>query len=163
MNARIRAAEPTDAAAVAALVTAAGYPARLDGVARMLTGRDNALFPAVVAERKGAVVGVLVVCCRPSLTRQGWIGTIAELVVEPAQRREEIGEALLHYAKGLAVERGLASLECAVPGAHEPGGGSFLLERGFEEADARTYRWAALESKHPRLPASRPGRRLAPA
>ena len=153
MSPRIRAADTADAPAMVALVTAAGYPATPDAVARMLAVRDDRLFPSVVAEVDGVVVGVLVVCCRPSLIRQGWIGTITELVVKPAQRRAEIGEALLHYAKGLAVERGLACLECAVPGVHETVGGAFLLERGFEGADARTYRWAVLESKYPRLPA----------
>ena len=67
------------------------------------------------------------------------------------------------YAKGLAVERGLARLECVVPGAHEAEGGRFVLERGFEEADVVTYRWSVLESKHPRLPAMRGAGRPVPA
>ena len=163
MNARIRPATTADASALAALIAATGYPAAEDGVARILAPRDAAMFPAVVAEVDASVVGLLVVCCRPSLVLQGWIGTITELVVRPAHRRGEIGEALLHYAKGLAVERGLARLECAVPDAHDATGGPFLLERGFEEAEARTYCWAVLESKHPRLPALPRLRRLLPA
>lgn len=158
MNARIRRATPADASAVAGLIESIGYPAPTDAVGRVLAVfADPSTSPAVVAEQDGVVVGLLVVCCRPSLVLQGWIGSITELVVAPACRRAEIGEGLLHYAKGIAVERGLARLECAVPWPHETQGGGFLLERGFEEARAATYRWSVLESKHPRLPAMRGG------
>jgi GNAT superfamily N-acetyltransferase len=163
MNVRIRAATPADAALLVSLISAAGYPVVDDGVLRMLTRRDDGLFPTVVAEQDGAVIGVLVVCCRPSLLLQGWVGTITELLVKAEHRRAEIGEALLHYAKGLAIERGLVRLDCAVPGPHDSPGGRFLLERGFEEAEARTYRWAVLESKHPRLPVRQRVPRLLPA
>ena len=156
MKARIRRATAGDALAVAALIEVVGYPASSDTVGRTLARfEDASMFPAVVAEQDGDVVGLLVLCCRPSLLLQGWIGTISELVVAPAYRRSEIGEALLHYAKGLAVERGLARLECVVPAGHAATGTSFLLERGFEEAEVIPYRWSILESKHPRLPVSR--------
>jgi len=52
----------------------------------------------------------------------------------------------------LAVERGLARLECSVPTTHQPTAEHFLLERGFEIVEATTYRWSVLEGKHPRLP-----------
>ena len=61
---------------------------------------------------------------RPSLTLQGAVGVIQELVVRPAQRRREIGESLLQYAKGLAVERGYVRLECTVPATHQPAASS---------------------------------------
>jgi N-acetylglutamate synthase-like GNAT family acetyltransferase len=164
MKARIRRAIAADASAVASLIEAIGYPASLETVGRTLARLEEApMFPAVVAEQDGTVVGLLVLCCRPSLALQGWIGTVSELVVAPAYRRSEIGEALLHYAKGLAVERGLARLECVVPSAHEAEGGRFVLERGFEEADVVAYRWSVLESKHPRLPAVRGVGRPVPA
>jgi N-acetylglutamate synthase-like GNAT family acetyltransferase len=158
MKARIRRATAGDANGVAALIEVLGYPASRDTIARTLARfEDASLFPAVVAEQDGAVVGLLVVCCRPSLALQGWTGTISELVVAPAHRRAEIGEALLHYAKGLAVERGLARLECSVPGGQTAAAGAFLLDRGFEAAHATTYHWSVLEAKHPRLPAIAPG------
>lgn len=164
MKARVRRATADDARAVAALIEVLGYPAAVDTIGRTLARfEDASMFPAVVAEQDGGVVGLLVLCCRPSLVLQGWTGTISELVVAPAYRRSEIGEALLHYAKGLAVERGLARLECLVPAGHAAGAGSFLLERGFEEAEAVTYRWSILESKHPRLPVSSSGGGSVPA
>jgi N-acetylglutamate synthase-like GNAT family acetyltransferase len=158
MKARIRRATAGDADGVAALIEVLGYPASRDTIARTLARfEDVSRFPAVVAEQDGAVVGLLVVCCRPSVALQGWTGTITELVVAPESRGAEIGEALLHYAKGLAVERGLARLECAVPGRQVTAAAGFLLERGFEAAHTTTYRWSVLEAKHPRLPANRPG------
>jgi N-acetylglutamate synthase-like GNAT family acetyltransferase len=164
MKGRIRRATSADAPAVTRLIEALGYPASIDAVGRVLTHvADGAMFPAVVAEHDGGVIALLVVCCRPSLTLQGWVGTVAELVVAEEHRRAAVGEALLHYAKGLAVERGLARLECAVPSAHGAESADFLLERGFEEADALTYRWSALESKHPRLPAGRSSHPAMPA
>jgi N-acetylglutamate synthase-like GNAT family acetyltransferase len=164
MKARIRRATAADAHAVAALIEVLGYPASVDTIGRTLARfEDASMFPAVVAEQDGEVVGLLVVCCRPSLVLQGWTGTVSELVVAPAHRRSEIGAALLHYAKGLAVERGLARLECVIPGAQAAGAGSFLLDRGFEAAEALTYRWSILESKHPRLPVSSNGGGSVPA
>jgi N-acetylglutamate synthase-like GNAT family acetyltransferase len=161
MKARIRRATDADTPAVADLIHAMGYPGSHETIGGTLSRLGEAsTCPAVVAEYEGVVVGLLVLCCRPSLTLQGWIGTVSELVVAPAHRRSEIGEALLHYAKGLAVERGLVRLECSVPGGHDVATGRFLLERGFEEADATVYRWSVLESKHPRLPAA-PGRERA--
>ena len=164
MKARIRRATAADARAVAALIEVLGYPAVVDTIERTLARfEDASMFPAVVAEHDGEVVGLLVVCCRPSLALQGWIGIVSELVVAPAHRRSDIGEALLHYAKGLAVERGLARLECVIPGGLGARTGGFLLERGFEEAETVTYRWSVLESRHPRLPVLSRGTGPAPA
>jgi N-acetylglutamate synthase-like GNAT family acetyltransferase len=108
----------------------------------------------IVAELDGAVCGLLAMSSRPSLALQGEVGVVQELVVRPAQRRREIGESLLQYAKGLAVERGFARLECAVPAIHQPAADRFLLERGFEIAKTTPYHWSVLEGKHPRLPAA---------
>jgi N-acetylglutamate synthase-like GNAT family acetyltransferase len=161
MKARIRRAASADAPAIAQLIESIGYPATAEEVGRTLERAETAsTFPAVVAEQDGAVVGLLMVCCRPSLALQGWIGSVTELMVAPASRRAEIGEGLLHYAKGLAVERGLSRLECEVPLAHGARGGTFLLERGFEAAPAVTYRWSVLETKHPRLPVMEDARKI---
>jgi N-acetylglutamate synthase-like GNAT family acetyltransferase len=138
-----------------------GYPVREEPLRRTLellrTRREHAV---IVAELDGTVCGLLAISSRPSLTLQGEVGVVQELVVRPAQRRREIGESMLQYAKGLAVERGFARLECAVPLTHQPAADRFLLERGFEIAETTTYRWAVLEGKNPRLPAMTTARRL---
>jgi hypothetical protein len=38
----------------------------------------------------------------------------------------------------------------------------FLMERGFEIAETRTYRWSVLEDKYPRLPVTVAARPLRP-
>jgi N-acetylglutamate synthase-like GNAT family acetyltransferase len=167
MRARIRIREvgPDDVRHIVTLIAQLGYPVHEDALCHALAllheARDHT---AVVAEVDGQVGGLLVLSCRPSLTLQGRVGVVQELVVRPNLQRREIGESLLQYAKGLAVERGFARLECAVAATHQPAADRFLLERGFEVADATTYRWSVLEDKHPRLPApAEPRRRAVPA
>ncbi len=144
---------PDDVPDIVTLVAHLGYPVHQDALCHALAllhaAPDHAI---VVAEVDGRIGGLLVLSCRPSLTLQGRVGVVQELVVRPSLQRREIGESLLQYAKGLAVERGFARLECEVPVAHHPVAGRFLLERGFEIAATTTYRWAVLEDKHPRLP-----------
>src|SRR5512132_665255 len=116
MRAHIRAATTDDAVAITALIATLGYPTDAVALRRLLPRLiDASRVAIVVAELEGAVVGMLMLCARPSLTLQGWVGTIGELVVDPGWRGLAIGEALLQYAKGLAVEQGLSRLECEVP------------------------------------------------
>jgi N-acetylglutamate synthase-like GNAT family acetyltransferase len=152
-----------DVADILTLVSHLGYPVREDALRHTLALlRETPGHSVIVAEADGALCALLVMSCRPSLTLQGTVGVVEELVVRPAHRRREVGESLLQYAKGLAVERGLARLECAVPATHQPAADRFLLERGFEIAESTTYRWRVLEAKHPRLPAPTPVRRRRP-
>ena len=160
---KFREAVADDAAAVMTLITHLGYPVREESLRRTLELlRQTPGHIAVVAELDGTVCALLVMSSRPSLTLQGLVGVVQELVVRPAERRREIGESLLQYAKGLAVERGLTRLECPVPATHQPAADRFLLERGFEIAETTTYRWSVLEGKHPRLPMAAAARRLRP-
>ena len=138
---KFREAVADDAAAVMTLITHLGYPVREESLRRTLELlRQTPGHIAVVAELNGTVCALLVMSSRPSLTLQGLVGVVQELVVRPAERRREIGESLLQYAKGLAVERGLTRLECPVPATHQPAADRFLLERGFEIAETTTYR-----------------------
>jgi N-acetylglutamate synthase-like GNAT family acetyltransferase len=151
---RIREAAPDDVADIVTLIAHLGYPVREEALQRTLELlRQTPGHAVLVAEAYGAVCGLLVLSTHPSLTLQGGLGVVQELVVRPTQRRREIGESLLQYAKGLAVERGFARLECSVPTTHQPTAEHFLLERGFEIVEATTYRWSVLEGRHPRLPA----------
>jgi N-acetylglutamate synthase-like GNAT family acetyltransferase len=160
---KFREAVADDAAAIMTLITHLGYPVREESLRRTLELlRQTPGHIAVVAELNGTVCALLVMSSRPSLTLQGLVGVVQELVVRPAERRREIGESLLQYAKGLAVERGLTRLECPVPATHQPAADRFLLERGFEIAETTTYRWSVLEGKHPRLPMAAAARRLRP-
>ena len=158
---RLRVAVVDDVADIVTLIGHLGYPVREEALRRAFELlRAAPEHVVVVAELDGAVCGLLAMSARPSLTLQGAVGVIQELVVRPAQRRREIGESLLQYAKGLAVERGYVRLECTVPATHRPAADQFLLERGFEIPATTTYRWSVLEGKNPRLPAAFVTRRL---
>ena len=152
---RLREAVPDDLAAIVALVEHLGYPVHEAALRRAFElVRTTPEHTVIVAELDGAVCGLLAMSSRPSLALQGEVGVVQELVVRPAQRHHEIGESLLQYAKGLAVERGFARLECGVPTMHQRAADRFLLERGFEIAETTTYHWSVLEGKNPRLPAA---------
>ena len=160
---KFRDAAAEDVAAIMTLVAHLGYPVREEALRRTLAlVRQTPGHAAIVAELDGDVCALLVMSTRPSLTLQGTVGVVQELVVRPTQRRREIGESLLQFAKGLAVEHGLARLECAVPAPHQPTADRFLMERGFEIAETTTYRWSMLEGKHPRLPVAAAVRRSRP-
>jgi N-acetylglutamate synthase-like GNAT family acetyltransferase len=158
---RLREAVPDDMADILALIEDLGYPVSEPALGRTLTFlREAPGHAVIVAEAEGAVRGLLVLVSRPSLSLQAAVGVVQELVVDPGHRRREIGESLLQYAKGLAVERGFARLECVVSATHQPTADGFLLERGFEIAETTTYRWSVLEGKHPRLPVAAAAGRL---
>jgi N-acetylglutamate synthase-like GNAT family acetyltransferase len=158
---RLREAVADDVPAIVALIEHLGYPVCERALGHTLTLlRETSGHAVVVAEAEGVVCGMLVLVSRPSLSLQGAVGVVQELVVRPAHRRREIGESLLQYAKGLAVERGFVRRECAVSATHQPAADGFLLERGFEIAEATTYRWGVLEGKHPRLPVAASAGRL---
>jgi N-acetylglutamate synthase-like GNAT family acetyltransferase len=150
---RLRQAVADDVGAIVALVGHLGYPVCEQELRRTLTFlREAPGHAVIVAEADGGVCGLLVLVSRPSLSLQGSVAVVEELVVRPSHRHREIGESLLQYAKGLAVERGVVRLECAVPVTLQPAANRFLLERGFQIAETTTYRWSVLEGKHPRLP-----------
>jgi N-acetylglutamate synthase-like GNAT family acetyltransferase len=161
---KLRGAVADDVAGIGTLIAHLGYPVREDALLRTLGLLHDAPghHAVVVAELDGVVCGLLVMSPRPSLTLQGTVGVVQELVVHPAHRGREIGEGLLQYAKGLAAERGLSRLECEVAAPHQPVADRFLMERGFEVAETRTYRWSVLEDKYPRLPVSAAARPLRP-
>jgi len=160
---KFRDAAADDVTAIMTLIAHLGYPVREEALRRTLVlVRQTPGHAAIVAELDGDVCALLVMSSRPSLTLQGTVGVVQELVVRPTRRRREIGESLLQYAKGLAVEHGLARLECAVPAIHQPTAERFFMERGFEMAETTTYRWSVLEGKHPRLPVAAAARRLRP-
>src|SRR5262249_44128603 len=129
---RLREAALDDLANVIALLGHLRYPVSDDAMRSTLTRLREASEQAtiVVAELDGVVCGLLVLGSRPSLVLQGTIGIVQELVVGPAHRRREIGEGLLQYAKGIAVERRLARLECAEPPLHQPPADPLLRPRG---------------------------------
>lgn len=89
---------------------AAGPPEAV--VKRLLTGcglptadlTPDKLSTFFAAESDGAVVGVV------GLELFGRVGLLRSLAVEPADRRQGLGSALVAHAEGFAAERGVAAL-----------------------------------------------------
>lgn len=151
-----------DVNALTILVRQLGYPAHAGPLRLTL---ENLLarpeHAVVVAERHGAVEGFLTLSSRPSLSLQGTVGSVDELVVRAEAQGRGIGGRLLQYAKGLATERGFVRLEIGVPDVLDVAASGFAVARGFEVSDEATYRWSPLESKHPPLPVSLGAKRWA--
>jgi len=151
----IRAATPADLPTIVAFITDLGYAARHEVLMTMLAPMLEDLRHIVLLGEDGSrgVVALLSISSRPVLRLQGWIGTIEEFVVRPGLRDRGIGDRMLQYAKGLAVERGWVRLETVVARRRESHKRGFLLERGFVQADNVTYRWGRLEGRHQTPPA----------
>ncbi len=151
---RIRSAVIADAPIIAELIRFFGYAARTETLAVLLESMlTDARHAVVVAEdEQGRVLGLLSLSSRPVLRLQGWAGTIEELVIRPGVRGRGVGDRLIQYAKGLTAERGWARLEAPVARLREAHRRGFLFSRGFMTAETVTYRWATLESRHPKPP-----------
>jgi amino-acid N-acetyltransferase len=92
---RIERAAPTDAAAVLALLEAAGLP---------LEGAADALALGVVAREDGAIMGAAAV------ERHGEAGLLRSVVVAETHRGTGVGRELVRAAEALAREAGLREL-----------------------------------------------------
>lgn len=103
----IREGRLSDAAAIAGLSTALGYPADVaamhERLERLLTREDSIVF---VAEAAGAVVGWLHAAAQ-ELLESGARCKILGLVVDGNHRRHGTGRSLVDAAERWAMERGL--------------------------------------------------------
>ena len=121
---RLRAAQPTDLAAVEGLLTASGLP--LDGVA-------EALPTFVVAESGNALVGVagLEACCENALLRS--------VAVRPEWRSHGVGRARVNRVSADAEARGIHALYLLTTSAERyfPSFGFRTISRDAVPADVR--------------------------
>jgi GNAT superfamily N-acetyltransferase len=106
---RIRTAAVKDSASVAALMTALGYPTtggeEMAERLRALLARSEDYLVAV-AERPGAVVGVIAAAVSLAIEHKGSCGRITALSVHPDDRRRGIGALLLAHAETWLRARG---------------------------------------------------------
>lgn len=125
MRPTIRAARPSDIAAVLELwQAAAAAPSRTDdpaSVARLLAHDPDALL---VAEQDGRLVGVLVA------TWDGWRGNMYRLAVLPAARRRGVGRALVAEGERRLAARGCRRITALVVDTH-PGAAAFWSAVGY--------------------------------
>lgn len=109
---QIRPGETTDSVAIAALLTALGYPVTPDFVTerlqRQLTHADAALLVAV---ENDAVVGFISLHFIPQLALLGDFCRISYFCVAPEARGQGVGAALETAASELAWARGCDRIE----------------------------------------------------
>lgn len=109
----VRHAQPGDAAQVAALLAELGYPDNqvADVRRRLALWASEATSRALVAERRGQVLGIVAVTAIPYLEREGRWGRIVALVVSSACRGQGIGRQLVQAAENVASEFGCVAME----------------------------------------------------
>jgi ribosomal protein S18 acetylase RimI-like enzyme len=107
----IRSANPSDAAALLAMWSAAGVPQGVtdtpEGIAALIGGDPGALL---IAESDDRLVGSLIAAW------DGWRGSFYRLAVQPDRRREGIGTALLREGERRLRDRGALRLTAMVAG-----------------------------------------------
>ncbi|MCT2583382.1 GNAT family N-acetyltransferase [Actinophytocola gossypii] len=108
----LRPVRPTDASAIADLLTQLGYPADADQVrARLRNWLPDQHSRLVAAESDGVVVGVAALHVMPLLEYDGRLARLLALVVDQAWRGHGVGRALVTRAEHEARELGCRELE----------------------------------------------------
>lgn len=127
----IRSACRDDAPRICELLVQLGYPADLSHVAQRPASLEADPSSAVlVAERGGAVLGVISLHAFDLFHQAGRIGRITALVVDAAVQRAGVGSALLAAAD--AFFRGVGCIRAEVTsGDHRAGAHAFYASRGY--------------------------------
>ena len=133
---RIRAAEASDAAAIAILLGQLGYPAAPEDIPRRIeavTNFSDAI--AVVAEDERGVVGLVTAHVFPSIHSGELRAWLTTLVVLERARGEGVGSKLVSYVESWAASRGVPRI--AVTSGKQ-------RERTHKFYQARGYEWTGL-------------------
>lgn len=137
-SARIRSAQAGDAAAVAELLAALGYPSPVAHVERRIADCAGSAGTAVfVAESAQRVVGALSFHCIPLFHAEGFLGRITSLVVAPDSRERGIGRLLVAAAEEFAWAHGCTRVE-VTSGDHRPEAHAFYEHLGYQ-LDCRRF------------------------
>lgn len=115
----LRLAEPSDAAAIAALFMDEGYPAGPSDIAARLERFSTAQSRVIVAEHDEAILGFIAVHAMARFEHDDWILRILALVVDPGARERGVGRTLMAEAERIGLELGAAFVELTA-GHHRP-------------------------------------------
>ena len=109
----IRPATAGDAAELARLLTALGYPVTTElAAARFATFSDAGEEAIAAADADGTrLLGLATLHATPVLHRAGPVGRVTALVVDPDARGRGIGRALMAAAEAWAAGRGCVLME----------------------------------------------------
>ena len=92
----------------------------------------------VVAESRRQIVGAAVLALRPSVSQQGFVGTIDVLVVDPQYGETGIADSLIEETLRSARNKGCVSVEAPRP--NDPGERTRWQGHGFRETGPRIAR-----------------------
>jgi GNAT superfamily N-acetyltransferase len=134
---KLRAARPTDAAALAGLLVELGYPQPAAELGpRIAALADTATDTVLVAEVGGQVVGMASLHVTPFINEGQSRGRITALVVDPGQRSRGIGQRLLQAVEAAASRRGCGAVELT-SSPHRHGAHRFYLAAGYQDRPHR--------------------------
>lgn len=133
----VRAARNGDARDIAALLTTLGYPCQADeALARLHAVAAEVDQTLLVAERGGAVCGLLALDAMYYLPLGARTCRITALVVAPAHQGEGIGHELLLAAEAWARQAGAIRIEVA-SAAHRERAHAFYRSCGYDDRSIR--------------------------
>ncbi|HYM83165.1 MAG TPA: GNAT family N-acetyltransferase [Candidatus Dormibacteraeota bacterium] len=127
----IREASPSDAEAIAALLTEEGYPAGTSDIVGRLERFSPELASVTVALVDGEVLGFVAVHLLPRLEHDEPIARVLALAVEPDARERGVGHRLMEAAEALAAEAGAAFIEVTA-GHHRPDARRLYESLGYD-------------------------------
>jgi ribosomal protein S18 acetylase RimI-like enzyme len=136
-HALLRRAGPGDAAGVAALLDALGYPCSRDDAARRIEAMStDERQQLVVADWHGELLGLVAIDLMYYLPLGATTCRITALSVGAGARRRGMGRRLLREAEALAREAGAARIELTTAN-HREQAHAFYRACGYEEAALR--------------------------
>ncbi len=127
----LRDAVDGDATAVAALLTAEGYPAGPSDIVERLAAYRDGVSAVFVATAADEVVGFIAVHVMPRFEHGDRIARVLALVVDEDARERGFGRELMDAAERHAREQGCAFIEVTA-GRHRPGALQLYESEGYE-------------------------------
>jgi GNAT superfamily N-acetyltransferase len=133
----IRPASPSDAAPIAALFTAEGYPAGTSDIVTRLERFSTEHSQVIVGDVDGQILGFVAVHLLPRFEHGDLVARVMALVVAADARERGVGHRLMEAAEGIAVEAGAAFIEVTA-GHHRPDARRLYESLGYD-ASLTTY------------------------
>lgn len=130
MTIHIRAATPTDAAAILRLNEAFNDVRATEAEIRQQLVRCQGIETCLLAEVEGQAVGFLCLRLLPQICDPATYAEVSELFVEAAHRRHGVAQALMARAAELAKEAGATAL-ILLTSFHNTGAQRFYHTQGF--------------------------------
>ncbi|GHT81292.1 acetyltransferase [Betaproteobacteria bacterium] len=148
MTPQIRPATPSDFGAIYALIKILGHDLAFDGMRQIYLENLNHpdLHYRVAVNDAARVVGFISLSLQKHLHHAAIIGEIQELIIEPACRGQNIGQALLRHVEQIARQAGAVTVELSTNmrrlDAHR-----FYEREGFTRSHYRFVKELALETE----------------